>query len=58
MIGALRGTLLERWGDGELLVDVGGIGYRVTVTPTTVVEAGDPGDEVFFYVHHHRREDA
>jgi Holliday junction DNA helicase RuvA len=58
MIGALRGTLLERWGDGELLVDVGGVGYRVTVTPTTVVEAGDPGDDVFLYVHHHRREDA
>lgn len=58
MIGSLRGTLLERWGDGELLVEVGGVGYRVTVTPTTVVEAGDAGDEVFLYVHHHRREDA
>lgn len=58
MIGSLRGTLLERWGDGELLVEVGGVGYRVTVTPTTVVEAGDPGDDVFVYVHHHQREDA
>jgi Holliday junction DNA helicase RuvA len=58
MIGSLRGTLLERWGDGELLLEVYGIGYRLTVTPTTVVEAGDPGDEVFLYVHHHRREDA
>ncbi len=35
-----------------------GVGYRVTVTPTTVVELGDPGDEVFVYVHHHLREDA
>jgi Holliday junction DNA helicase RuvA len=58
MIGSLRGTLLERWGDGELLVETAGLGYRLTVTPTTVVEAGDPGDDVFFYVHHHRREDA
>lgn len=58
MIGSLRGTLRERWGDGELLVEVNGIGYRVTVTPTTVVEAGEPGDEVFLYIHHHRREDA
>jgi Holliday junction DNA helicase RuvA len=58
MIGWLRGTLLERWGDAELLVEVAGVGYRLTVTPTTVVEAGDPGDEVFFYIHHHRREDA
>lgn len=58
MIGSLRGTLLERWGDGELLLEVRGVGYRVTVTPTTVVEAGEPGDDVFLYIHHHRREDA
>jgi Holliday junction DNA helicase RuvA len=58
MIGSVRGTLLERWGDGELLVEVREVGYRITVTPTTVVEAGEPGDEVFLYIHHHRREDA
>jgi holliday junction DNA helicase RuvA len=58
MIGSLQGRLVERWGDGELLVDVSGVGYRVTVTPTTVVEAGEPGDTVFLYIHHHRREDA
>lgn len=58
MIGSLRGTLRERWGDGEVLIEVAGIGYRVTVTPTTVVELGEPGGEVFLYVHHHRREDA
>lgn len=58
MIGSLRGLLLERFGDSELLIEVAGLGYRVTVTPTTVVEVGDPGDEVFVYVHHHRRDDA
>lgn len=58
MIGSLRGRLAERWGDGEVLVEVGGVGYRVTVTPTTVVELGEPGQDVFLYVHHHRREDA
>jgi holliday junction DNA helicase RuvA len=57
MIGSLRGTLLERWGDAELLVEVAGLGYRVTVTPTTVVEVGQPGDDVFLYTHHHRRDD-
>ncbi|MEJ5254670.1 MAG: Holliday junction branch migration protein RuvA [Acidimicrobiales bacterium] len=57
MIGSLRGILLERAGDNELLVEVAGVGYRVTVTPTTVVEAGEPGDEVFLYIHHHRRDD-
>jgi len=58
MIGSLRGELLDRWGDGDLLVEVGGIGYRVTVTPTTLVEIGDPGDTVFVHVHHHLRDDA
>jgi Holliday junction DNA helicase RuvA len=62
MIGSLRGRLLDRDGaaarDPELLVEVGGLGYRVTVTPSTAVTVGDPGDEVFLYVHHHVREDA
>ena len=29
MIGSVRGTLLERWSTGEVLVEVAGIGYRV-----------------------------
>ncbi len=57
MIGSLRGALLDRWGDGDLLIEVGGIGYRVTVTPTTLVELGSPGDDVFVHVHHHLRDD-
>jgi len=58
VIGSLRGRLLERWGAGEVLVEVAGVGYRVTVTPSTVIEVGEPGTEVFLYVHHHLREDA
>jgi Holliday junction DNA helicase RuvA len=58
MIGSLRGTLLDRTGPGEVLIEVAGIGYRVTVTPTTVVELGEVGSEVFTHVHHHIREDA
>lgn len=58
MIGSLRGTLLERSQLNEVLVEVMGVGYRVTVSPATVVELGDPDDEVFLYIHHHRREDA
>lgn len=58
MIGSLRGTLLDRWGTGEVLIEVAGVGYRVTVTPTTVVELGDPGSDVFVHIHHHLREDA
>ena len=57
MIGSLRGRLIDRGAD-EVLVEVGGVGYRVTVTPATVVAIGDLGDEVFLFVHHHVREDA
>ena len=57
MIGSLRGRLIDRGAD-EVLVEVGGVGYRITVTPATVVAIGDLGDDVFFYVHHHVREDA
>jgi Holliday junction DNA helicase RuvA len=57
MIGSLRGRLLHR-GAGEVLVEVGGIGYAVVVSPTTVVALGEVGDEAFVWVHHHVREDA
>jgi Holliday junction DNA helicase RuvA len=58
MIGSLRGTLIDRWGDGEVLIEVAGVGYRVTVTPTTFVELGEPGADVFVHIHHQQREDA
>jgi Holliday junction DNA helicase RuvA len=58
MIGSLRGTLLECNHVNEVLVEVMGVGYRVTVSPATVVELGDAGSDVFLYIHHHLREDA
>lgn len=56
MIGSLRGRLVDR-DDDEVLVEVGGIGHRITVSPTTAVSLGEVGDEVFVWVHHHIRED-
>jgi Holliday junction DNA helicase RuvA len=56
MIGSLRGTLLDRGAD-EVTVEVLGVGYRVTVSPTTAVSLGELGTEVFCWVHHHQRED-
>jgi Holliday junction DNA helicase RuvA len=50
--------MLERWPTGEVLVEVAGVGYRVTVTPATALDLGEVGGEVFVHVHHHRREDA
>lgn len=56
MIGSLRGALVWRDTD-EVGIEVGGIGYRVVVMPTTSVSLGEVGDEVFVHVHHHVRED-
>jgi Holliday junction DNA helicase RuvA len=58
MIGSLRGRLLERTLRGEVLVEVAGVGYRVTVGPSTAVALGDIDAEVFVWTHHHVREDA
>lgn len=57
MIGSLRGTVLERSPEGEVLLEVGGVGYRVAVTPRVLAEL-EPTSPAFLYVHHHLREDA
>jgi MoxR-like ATPase len=57
MIGSLRGIVLERTGDSTVLVEVGGVGYLVAVSPRTLAEL-EPSSPVFLYIHHHIREDA
>ena len=60
MIGLLRGTVVVRTGEGEVIIDVGGVGYRVAVTPAAaaaLVVSGS-GAEATLYVHTHVREDA
>ena len=57
MIGSLRGTVLERATDGQVLLEVNGVGYLVTVTPRTLAEL-EPTTAAFLHVHHHIREDA
>jgi Holliday junction DNA helicase RuvA len=57
MIGSLRGRVVDR-SPGELLVEVAGIGYRVTTAPTTALTLKESADEVFVWIHHHVREEA
>jgi Holliday junction DNA helicase RuvA len=57
MIGSLRGIVLERTGDTTVLLEVGGVGYFVTVTPRTLAEL-EPTTTAFLHIHHHIREDA
>jgi Holliday junction DNA helicase RuvA len=58
MIGSLRGVLLDRTPAGELLVEVGGVGYRVVVPSGTLAVIDQPGNAVFLHIHTHVREDA
>lgn len=57
MIGSLRGTLLDRSGN-EALIEVHGVGYRLTLGPSSVEMLPTLGSDLFLYVHHHIREDA
>lgn len=56
MIGMLRGVVADRGAD-EVVLDVAGVGYRVRVTPRTLV-ALEPGGEATVHTHLHVREDA
>ncbi|MDG2025387.1 MAG: Holliday junction branch migration protein RuvA [Actinomycetota bacterium] len=56
MIGSLRGSLIDKDPEGEVVVEVGGLGYRVTVNLGTLVELPEIGAQVFVHVHHHIRE--
>lgn len=56
MIGSLRGAVIERSGDGQVLVEVSGVGYVVHVTPRSLAEL-EPTSPVFLHVYHHIRED-
>ena len=60
MIGLLRGRTVSRTGDGEVIVDVAGVGYRVAVTPATAAAlvVGGTAEEATLFVHTHVREDA
>ena len=44
MIGALRGTLLEVEAETVIVLDVAGVGYRVTVTPQTASDIAAAGE--------------
>jgi holliday junction DNA helicase RuvA len=57
MIGWLRGTVVDRTPKGEVIVDVGGVGYRLTVT-TPALASLSIGSTATVHVHTHVREDA
>jgi len=58
VIGWLRGEVVARSPEGEIIVDVGGVGYRLSVTPPLLAAVGERGAHVELHVHTHVREDA
>ena len=57
MIAQLRGRILEK-GPTRIVVDVGGVGYDVSVPLSTFYGLGEVGSEIVLRVHTHVREDA
>ena len=57
MIAQLSGKLLVK-SPNTVVIDVGGVGYEVTVPLSTFYELGDVGSDVSLRIHTHVREDA
>jgi Holliday junction DNA helicase RuvA len=57
MISFLRGTLLEKH-PNQIIVDVHGVGYELTIPVSTFSALPETGQEVRLRVHTHVREDA
>lgn len=58
MIGRLTGVVVQEEADGTVLLEVGGVGYEVSVPAGAVVRATGAGGQVTLWVHTHVREDA
>ena len=57
MIAFLKGVLADKR-PADVIVDVGGVGYRVFVPTSTFEKLPEPGKEVKLLTYHHVREDA
>jgi Holliday junction DNA helicase RuvA len=57
MISHLSGTLLAKHAT-SVIIDVGGVGYEVTIPVTTFYDLGEPNTPVRLNVYTHVREDA
>ena len=56
MIGRLTGTIVETSHEFVVL-DVGGVGYLIAITPRTMTDLPGIGEEVVLHTHLHVRED-
>jgi Holliday junction DNA helicase RuvA len=57
VIGSLRGTVVDRSASGEVVIEVGGVGYRALVAGASLAQL-DIGVEARVFTHLHVRDDA
>jgi len=57
VIAQIRGTLAHKL-PGEIIVDVGGVGYQVFIPLNVFYRLPEIGDSISLYIHTHLREDA
>lgn len=57
MIRALRGAVFD-CSDGQVVIDVGGVGYQVFIPDSALSQLPSVGEETSLYIHTHVREDA
>ena len=57
MIALITGKLVQKQ-PNQIIVEVGGVGYELTIPLSTYYELGDPGMDITLRVHTHVREDA
>jgi Holliday junction DNA helicase RuvA len=57
MIGSIKGKIISKTGK-FLLVETGGVGYKINVSPDTLSKTKKLGSEIFLFIHTHVREDA
>jgi len=56
MIGSIRGRIISQT-DKFLIIEAGGVGYKIYVSPDTLSKTANKKDEVFLWVHSHVREE-
>jgi Holliday junction DNA helicase RuvA len=57
MIGSIRGKIILKT-EKFLIVETGGVGYKINVSPDVLPKAKKIGDEISLWIHTHVREDA
>lgn len=57
MIGSIKGKIILKT-DKFLIVETGGVGYKISVSPDTLAKAKKASEEISLWTHLHVREDA